>query len=99
VRSSIPPSPPVHVSVIELTRQALDGSEQDYTRLPLRRAVFLLALPMVMEMAMESLFAVADIFWVSKLGADAVATVGLTESLMALVYSLAFGFRWPARRR
>jgi hypothetical protein len=77
--------------VFELTRQALDGSEQDYTRLPLRRAVFLLALPMVMEMAMESLFAVADIFWVSKLGADAVATVGLTESLMALVYSLAFG--------
>jgi putative MATE family efflux protein len=79
------------MSLGALTRQALSGAEQDYTRLPLRRAVFLLALPMVMEMAMESLFAVADIFWVSRLGADAVATVGLTESLMAMVYALAFG--------
>lgn len=79
------------MSLGELARRALSGAEQDYTQLPLRRAVFLLALPMVMEMAMESLFAVADIFWVSRLGADAVATVGLTESLMALVYSLAFG--------
>lgn len=84
------------MSLGELTRQALSGAEQDYTRLPLRRAVYLLALPMVMEMAMESLFAVADIFWVSRLGADAVATVGLTEGLMALVYSLAFGLSMAA---
>jgi putative MATE family efflux protein len=90
-RPSIPSVPPEPMSLGELTRQALSGAEQDYTRLPLRRAVFLLALPMVMEMAMESLFAVADIFWVSRLGADAVATVGLTESLMAMVYALAFG--------
>jgi putative MATE family efflux protein len=90
-RPSIPSLPPEPMSLGALARQALSGNEQDFTRLPLRRAVFLLALPMVMEMAMESLFAVADIFWVSRLGADAVATVGLTESVMALVYSVAFG--------
>jgi putative MATE family efflux protein len=72
-------------------RQALTGTELDYTELPLRRAVFLLAVPMVLEMAMESLFAIADIFWVSRLGANAVATVGLTESLLAMVYAVAVG--------
>ena len=75
----------------QLVRQALRGDAQDYTALPLQRAVFLLAVPMVMEMAMESLFAIADIFWVSRLGADAVATVGLTESLIATVYAIAMG--------
>ncbi|HET8932325.1 MAG TPA: MATE family efflux transporter [Polyangiales bacterium] len=74
-----------------LVRQALSGAELDYTVLPLPRAVFLLAVPMVLEMAMESLFAVADIFWVSRLGPDAVATVGLTESLLAMVYAAAVG--------
>src|ERR1022692_1084897 len=64
-----------------LVREALAGSRRDLTALPLSRAVFLLAIPMVLEMVMESVFAVADIFWVSKLGADAVAAVGLTESL------------------
>jgi putative MATE family efflux protein len=78
-------------SVWQLVQQALRGDEQDYTALPLRRAVFLLAVPMVMEMAMESLFAIADIFWVSRLGADAVAAVGLTESLIATVYAIALG--------
>jgi putative MATE family efflux protein len=77
--------------VLGLVRQALTGTELDYTALPLRRAVFLLAVPMVMEMAMESLFAIADIFWVSRLGSDAVATVGLTESLLAMVYAIAVG--------
>jgi putative MATE family efflux protein len=77
--------------LMALLRQALSSAELDYTELPLRRAVFLLAVPMVMEMAMESLFAVADIFWVSRLGADAVATVGLTEALIAMVYAVAMG--------
>jgi putative MATE family efflux protein len=82
---------PSHPGFVSLVRLALSGVEQDYTELPLRRAVFLLATPMVLEMAMESLFAVADIFWVSRLGADAVATVGLTESLLALIYAVALG--------
>ena len=72
-------------------REALRGSEQDYTAGPVGRSVLLLAVPMVLEMALESLFAITDIFFVAKLGSDAVATVGLTESLLALVYALAMG--------
>ena len=72
-------------------REALRGSHQDYTTGSIRRAIFLLAVPMVIEMLMEALFAVVDIFWVARLGADAVATVGLTESLLTLVYSVALG--------
>jgi putative MATE family efflux protein len=74
-----------------LVREALAGSRRDLTALPLARAVFLLAIPMVLEMVMESVFAVADIFWVSKLGADAIAAVGLTETLLTLVYAAAMG--------
>lgn len=72
-------------------RESLRGSHRDYTVGPIGRAVILLAIPMVLEMFMESLFAVADIFWVSHLGPEAAATVGLTESLMTLVYALAIG--------
>jgi len=72
-------------------REALRGSEQDFTRGPIDRAILLLAVPMVLEMAMESVFAVTDIYFVSHLGAAAVATVGLTESLLAVVYALAMG--------
>ncbi len=73
-------------------RQSLRGAEQhDYTALPLNRAVILLAVPMVLEMVMESLFAVADVFWVSHLGKEAVAVVGLTESIMTLIYAVAIG--------
>jgi putative MATE family efflux protein len=78
-------------SVWALVRQALTGARHDYTSLPLRRAILLLAVPMVLEMIMESLFAVADIFWVSKLGPDAVATVVLTESMLIIVYAFAMG--------
>ncbi|HEV3331445.1 MAG TPA: MATE family efflux transporter [Bryobacteraceae bacterium] len=71
--------------------EALRGTEQDFTEGSISRAVLLLATPMVLEMFMESLFAIVDVFWVSRLGANAVATVGLTESMLALVFSVAMG--------
>lgn len=71
--------------------QAIKGSEQDYTSVSLKRAIFLLSVPMILEMVMESIFALVDIYFVSKLGTEAVATVGLTESILTLVYSIAMG--------
>jgi len=71
--------------------EAVHGSHQDYTTGNLNRAIFLLAVPMVLEMVLESLFAVVDVFWVGRLGADAVATVGLTESMLSLVFAVAMG--------
>src|SRR5581483_1150933 len=72
-------------------REALRGSHQDFTTGSLNRAILLLAIPMVLEMVLESLFAVVDVFFVGRLGADAVATVGLTESLLSLVFAIGLG--------
>src|SRR5688572_515018 len=72
-------------------RDAIRGTGADYTKIPLRRAVFLLAVPMVLELVLESTFAVVDIYFVAKLGSSAVATVGLTESYLFLLYSIAMG--------
>jgi putative MATE family efflux protein len=71
--------------------EAVRGSHQDYTAGSLNRAILLLAVPMVLEMVLESLFAVVDIFWVGRLGASATATVGLTESMLSLVFAVAMG--------
>lgn len=76
--------------------QSLKGEQHDYTSLPLNRAVLLLAVPMVLEMVMESLFAITDVFWVSRLGREAVAVVGLTETVMTLVYAVAIGISMAA---
>src|SRR5215471_489943 len=72
-------------------REALRGSHQDFTAGNLNRAILLLAVPMVLEMVLESLFAVVDVGWVGRLGADAVAAVGLTESMLSLVFSVGMG--------
>jgi putative MATE family efflux protein len=72
-------------------KDAIRGTDADYTKIGLKRAIFLLAVPMILELVMESTFAVADIFFVGKLGPSAVATVGLTETYLFLLYSLAMG--------
>ncbi|SRR5712692_8974798 len=84
-----PPSPPR--SLRESLWEAIRGSHQDYTTGSLNRAILLLAVPMVLEMVLESLFAVVDVFWVGRLGANAVATVGLTESLLSLIFAVGIG--------
>ncbi len=74
-----------------ILREAVRGTTQDLTTIPIRRAVVLLAVPTILEMAMESVLTIVDIFFVSKLGSTAVATVGLTESMLAPTYALAMG--------
>lgn len=72
-------------------REAVAGTERDFTTTSLGKAIFILSVPMVLEMIMESVFAVVDIFFVSKLGANAVATVGITESVMTIIYAIGGG--------
>ncbi|MBL8271704.1 MATE family efflux transporter, partial [Steroidobacter sp.] len=94
--SSSTPAAHADLSFWQVVRLSLQGKHLDYTSVPLNRAVLLLAVPMVLEMIMESLFAVVDVFWVSRLGSDAIAVVGLTESLMTLVYAVAIGISFAA---
>jgi putative MATE family efflux protein len=84
-------APPARRSLLAELRDAIRGTGADYTKIPMRRAVFLLAVPMVLELVLESTFAVVDIFFVGKLGASAVATVGLTETLLFLLYAIGMG--------
>ncbi|MBL7842398.1 MAG: MATE family efflux transporter [Cyclobacteriaceae bacterium] len=84
------------VSIFRLFKQALKGEEQSYTSGSIDKAIFMLSIPMILEMSMESLFAVVDAFYVSRLGVDALATVSLTESVLTLVYSLAIGLSMGA---
>src|SRR5512133_3474386 len=71
--------------------EAVSGTEQDFTEGRLSRAILLLSIPAVLEMVMESIFVIVDIYFVSKLGADAVATVGLTEALVTIIYAISMG--------
>lgn len=71
--------------------EAVSGTDQDFTEGTLRRAILLLAIPSILEMVMESVFVIADIYFVSRLGAEAVATVGLTESIVTIIYAIAIG--------
>jgi putative MATE family efflux protein len=72
-------------------RDAIRGTDVDYTTIPIKRAIFLLSIPMMLELVMESTFAVVDIWFVGRLGASAVATVGLTETYLFIIYSIAMG--------
>src|ERR1700689_1227819 len=86
-----PQSTTVAPSLWSSIREAIRGSHQDFTTGSLNRAILLLAIPMVLEMVLESLFAVVDVFWVGRVGSNAVATVGLTESLMLLIFAVGMG--------
>jgi len=81
---------------IQLVKQALQGKEEDFTKINIKTGIFLLSVPMILEMIMESLFAVVDIFFVGRLGDNAVATVGLTEAVVVIVYAVGVGISMAA---
>ncbi|MAO11647.1 MAG: MATE family efflux transporter [Flavobacteriaceae bacterium] len=84
------------VNFIKLFKQAISGKEIDYTKGSIRKAIFLLSVPMILEMCMESIFALVDIAFVSQISTNAVATIGLTESVITLVYAVAVGLSMAA---
>src|SRR6266571_1101609 len=80
----------------QFLREALSGTSQDFTEGSLSRGIALLAIPTILEMAMESTFGVVDAFWVARLGADSMAAVGLTEAVVVLVFAVALGLAMAA---
>src|SRR5438094_9117930 len=83
--------PAQKTGILAVVREALAGSHRDFTEGNLRRAIVVLAIPMILEMLMESLFGVVDMFFVARLGVDSLASVALTESLLILVFGVAMG--------
>ena len=83
-------------SIRHTIRRSFQGEQQDYTQGSIPRAVVLLAIPMILELCLESVFAVVDMFFVGRLGRNAISTVGLTESVITIVYSIAFGLSTAA---
>ncbi|PQJ78392.1 MATE family efflux transporter [Polaribacter porphyrae] len=83
-------------SIFSLFKDAVLGKQQDFTKGSIKRAIFMLAIPMILEMLMESIFALVDIIYVSQVSVNAVATVGLTESVLTLVYAVAIGLSMAA---
>src|SRR3954469_1241531 len=81
---------------ISLVSQSLRGIEHDYTKGSIRGAIVLLAIPMILELSLESVFAVVDMFFVGRLGANAIAAVGLTELAITIIYSVAIGLSTAA---
>ncbi len=77
--------------LFRLMKESMRDTERDYTVMGLRRAIVLLSVPMILEMGMEALFAIVDVYFVSRLGVEATSTVGITESMLVIVYSLAWG--------
>jgi putative MATE family efflux protein len=96
VSSTAPANVASRTNWLALIKEAVFGSHQDFTAISVDRAIVLLAVPMVLEMAMESLFGIVDIFFVAHLGADATATVGITEGMLVLVMAVAFGLSMGA---
>ena len=88
---SIPADKTKRLSIWQELRNAIKGTEADYTKVTLKRAIFLLAVPMILELVLESTFAVVDIFFVGRLGSSAIATVGLTETYLFLLYAVGMG--------
>ncbi len=83
-------------NLFSLFRQAIKGDAHDYTSGSIRKAIFLLAIPMILELSLESVFALVDMFFVGRLGQNAIATVGLTESVISIIYSIAIGLSTAA---
>ena len=83
-------------SLFTLFKQAIKGDPHDYTIGSIRKAIFLLAIPMILELSLESVFAMVDMFFVGRLGQNAIATVGLTESVISIIYSIAIGLSTAA---
>jgi putative MATE family efflux protein len=94
--SQVTTSPNKFSASLALIKRSLRGDPYDYTRGSIRHAIILLAIPMILELSLESVFAVVDMFFVGKLGENAIATVGLTESVITIVYSIAIGLSTAA---